>query len=127
MVAVFLALDLARVTREHPALAQCRTQRFSGHDQRARNAVAHRVRLRRYATASDTHDDVVLALGLGDFEGFEYAHPRRVAREIIFERTLVDLNLASARHHADARARCFTPACLPVSVLFLWLSPALPV
>src|ERR1700730_12983586 len=120
MVAVFLAFDLARVPREHPALAQCRTQRFGRHHQRARDAVAHRIGLRRYAAASDTRDDVVLALGLGDFEGFEYAHPRRVAREIVLERTLVDLNFASARQHADACDRGFAPTGRADDVLFLW-------
>src|SRR5216684_3902086 len=65
------------------------------------------------------------ALGLGDFEWFEYAHPRRVAREIIFERTLVDLNLASARQHADACDCGFAPAGRADDVLFLWHRPGM--
>src|SRR5713226_10380330 len=40
---IFLALDLARIAGQHPALAQHRTQRLGHRDQCARDSESHRV------------------------------------------------------------------------------------
>src|ERR1039457_6564707 len=52
---VLLALDLARIARQHPALAQRRPQRLGRADQRARNPVTDRVGLRRDSAALDVY------------------------------------------------------------------------
>src|SRR5581483_1037656 len=76
VAAVLLALDLARVARQQTGLAQRGPQPFGGFDQRARDPMAHRIGLRRNSAAFDLGNDVVLALGFGEFERLQDAHPR---------------------------------------------------
>src|SRR5260221_3347198 len=74
VTAVLLALDLAWISRQHPALAQCRAQCLRSDHQRARDPMAYGLGLRRDPAAAHAHDYVVVALGLGDFEGLEDFH-----------------------------------------------------
>src|SRR5271163_3208882 len=113
VAAVLFALDLARVARQHPALAQRRTQRLGGDDQRARDSVAHGLGLRRDAAAANADDHVVMALRLGEFEGFEDLHARGVTRKIDLERALVDTDGTSAGCEAHPRDRSLAFANRP--------------
>src|ERR1700691_6011435 len=110
---VLLALDLARIARQHPALAQRRPQRLGRSDQRARNSVTHRVGLRRDSAALDAHQHVVLPDGFGRLERLEDPHARGRAREVILERALVNRDRAAAGQHSDARDRGLATASSP--------------
>src|ERR1700730_3258943 len=90
VTAVLLALDLAWIARQHPALSQCRAQGLRSGHQRARDPMAYGFGLRRDPATAHAHDYVVVALGLGEFEGIEDFHARGISRKIDLERTLVD-------------------------------------
>src|SRR5579862_4438520 len=109
VAAVLFAFDLARVAGQHPALAQRRAQSFGGDDQRARDSVTHGFGLGRDAAAADAYDHVVMAFGLGEFEGFHDLHARGVARKIDLERAFIDADGAGAGRepHPCDRALAF--------------------
>src|SRR2546427_10762713 len=71
VTAVFFALDLARIARQHAVFAQHRSRYLGSGQQRARNTMAYGVGLCRAAAAFHRHDRVVLALGRGDLEGLK--------------------------------------------------------
>ena len=81
MTPVFFALDLARIARQHPALAQRRPQRLGRGDQRARNSVTDRVGLRRRPAAAHAHDDIVKELRRHSADGGPLP-ARRIADQI---------------------------------------------
>src|SRR5580658_1084560 len=119
MMPVLLALDLARIAGQEPGLAQCATQRLRGRDQRARDAVAYRVGLRRGASAVHTREDIVSVLGFGNLERLHHLHPRGVARKIVLEVALIDGNSARAGEKPDARDGGLAPPGCPDNVLLL--------
>src|ERR1019366_725513 len=113
---VLLALDLARIARQHPALAQRRPQRLGRADQRARNPVTDRVGLRRDSAALDVYQHIVLPYGLGRLERLQNPHSRRRAREVVLECALVNRDRAAAGQHSDPRHRGLAPPRSPDDV-----------
>src|SRR5580704_4489862 len=80
MMPVLLALDLARIAGQQPGFSERSAQRFRGCDERARDSVTDRIGLRRSASAMHFRQDIVVALGLGNFERLQNPHPRGIAR-----------------------------------------------
>src|SRR6185437_324281 len=105
MTPVFLALDLARIAREHPAVVQRLAECLGGVHQRARDSMTDGFRLRRDSAARHAHDNVVGALGLGDFEGLEDLHARGITRKIDFECAVVDADGSTAGREPHPRDR----------------------
>src|SRR6476469_4765164 len=97
-----LALDFAGVAGHEASLAQFALQRLVVLDQRAGNAEADRAGLAGVTAAFDRHQDVELVGRLGQLERLAHDHARGFASEEIFDRTLVDgdLAVALAQEHA---------------------------
>src|SRR5208283_3162626 len=113
---VLLALDLARIARQHPALAQRRPQRLGRADQRARYPMTDRVGLRRDSAALDAHQHIVLAHGLGRLKRLQNQHSRRWPREVVLERAPVNRDRAAAGQHSDPLHRGLAPPRSPDDV-----------
>src|SRR5690606_19090295 len=86
-----LALLLARVAREEPGPLERPAELGVDVEERARNAVAHGLRLRGDAAAAHRRGHVVLALGLDDLEGLLDDHPQRLAREVVRKLAAVEI------------------------------------
>src|ERR1700730_4393316 len=122
VTAVLLALDLAWIARQHPALSQGRAQGLRSGHQRARDPMADGLRLRRDPAAAHAHDYVVVALGLGQFKGLEDFHARGVTRKIDLERTLVNADGPGAGKKPHPRDRGLSLADRPDFLLVCHLA-----
>src|SRR5262249_17727114 len=104
-LAVLLALHLARVARDVAVLLQRRAERRADLDQRARDAVADRLGLAGETAAAHVHQHVVAADRLGRLERLTQHHLAGRAPEVVVDVAAVDLDVAGARGHPDARHR----------------------
>src|SRR5690606_15076515 len=96
LLAVLLALLLARVARDVPGGLQLGPQVAVGLHQRARDAVADRTGLRGDATTDDRRVHVVLVEQRDLFERLTDDHARGRTREVILIVAIVDRELALA-------------------------------
>src|ERR1044072_133904 len=88
--AVLLALLGARVARHEPGVLERGPEVRVELHERARDAVAHRPRLTRRASARDVDDDVKLARGVGERQGLAYDHAQCLIGEVHVEGLAVD-------------------------------------
>src|SRR5690606_22518197 len=79
-------------------------------EQRTGDAVPDRRRLRRHAAAADVHRDVEASLDLGDLERLVDDHARRLAPEVVLERTIVHHDAPLARTQPDLGDRALALA-----------------
>src|SRR5208282_6104007 len=113
VMAVLLALDLARIPGEHSRFSPRGTQALRGFEQRPRYPVAHGVRLRGNSATAHADDHVIVALGFGELERLQNSHPGGVARKVVFQRARVDRDRAVAGQHAHPRDRGLAFTCGP--------------
>src|SRR5947209_4055724 len=105
LLAVFLALDHARVAGEEALALQRRPEIRLVIGERLGEAVTHRAGLSREATAGNRHGEIVLAMPLRDGERLLQDHPQHGTGEIDLDRFRVDDDLAGAGPDPDARHR----------------------
>src|SRR5205085_3770231 len=94
--AVLLALDLARIAGDESRALQDRPELGIGEQERARDAVANRRRLRRDPATAHLDRRVILPARLGHVERLIDDHARGLAAEVIVQRPRVDDDLAVA-------------------------------
>src|SRR5580658_186668 len=112
-----LALDLARIARDEPGIAQWLAQRLIVLEQGTGDAVADRAGLTGDATAIDRDVNVEPAHELYRLERLTHDHAPGLAAEEGVERALVDGDLAAAGLQIDARGGRLAPAGAVVILL----------
>src|SRR5258708_6209031 len=100
---VLLALLLAGVAREEARALDRATLLGVERDERARDAVAHRLGLRGLAAARARGPDVELVLRFDELERLAEHHARGLALEVVVDRKPVDDDGAVAGLEPDAR------------------------
>src|SRR5258706_3366328 len=106
----FLALDLARVARHEPGLRKRRLERRVVLDQGARDAMADRAGLPRFATAEHVHLDVERLQVIGELEGLAHDHAAGLPREEDVDGLVVHRDVALAGLDEHARHRVLATA-----------------
>src|ERR1700730_17100041 len=101
-LAVFLALDHARVAGDEAAALENGAQLGFVADQRLGYAVAHRAGLTRKSAARHRADYVILSLAVGGDQRLLDQHAQHRPGKIDFHRAFVDEDLAGAHLDPDA-------------------------
>ncbi len=119
-MAVLLALDLTRVTREEVVLAQDWFERWVEAEDRTTEAEQGCTSLACRATAAGVDLHIDLALEAGLVEHCENVLTIALFNEELSERLAVDFDVARATLHANARHCSFAAACTPIPALDVW-------
>src|SRR3989338_7424250 len=96
VVAVLLALDRTRVTRDKTVFFKRGTKIGTGLHKGAGDSMTNRTRLTGDTPALHIHFDIKIPQGVGHLERLEHDHSGRFAAKIVFQASIIDQDVALA-------------------------------
>src|SRR6266478_2268 len=110
LLSVLLAFLHSRIARQKSVLTQRRPQLRIEPRNGPRQSHAHRARLSAHAAAVSRHHHVHLVGDIGEFQRLDRVMLPGVIRKILFDRPVIDGELAAARSQKHARHRFLAPS-----------------